>query len=397
MNFGHVDLSSLRKRAPLKWGRWPEGIISLSVADIDFSPPMEVRQAIEEWLDEERTSYGDYQGDPDLRALLAQKVKERNKIDVEPDDIVVVPGTMFAIFLACYLFLRPGDEAILSPSPVYGPFWANVRAAGATPVPHDLDMEDGFGFRLETLPGLITKTTRLIMVCNPNNPTGKVLSRSELEGIAELALKHDLIVFSDELYEDMIFEGEHISIASLSPEVVQRTITVYGISKSFGLSGYRVAYMVVPPQLRNRIVEATRRIMVHTDRLAQASLLGALRAYKTWVPALMAHLKEMRDRTVARLKSVEGLRCEFPQATPFVFPDMRSLGMTSQDLVRTFMEKAGVIVEPGSRFGESAEGFVRINVATSWGVLKEALDRLEHTIEELRLKRGGSEEVTGDV
>lgn len=383
MDFQHVDLSFLRQRALLKWGRWPEGVISLSVADIDYPPPAEIQKSVVEWLCQDRTPYGHYQGDEELRRLLAAKLRERNKIPATHEDILIVPGTMFAIFLVCYLFLRPGEEAILSPSPVYGPFWKNVEATGARPVPHDLDMEGGFGFRGEALPGLVTPRTRLLMVCNPHNPTGRVLAREELHVLARAALENDLVLFADELYEDMVFQGEHVSLASLGPEVYERTITVFGFSKAFGIPGYRVAYMVVPPGFRNRVVEASRRIIVHTDLLAQAAALGALRASSWWVPSLMAHLKEMRDRALERLGKIPGVRCEPPQATPFVFPDMRELGMSSEKLARFFLEQARVVVQPGHQFGPAGEGFVRLNVATSWDVLGEALERMERALAEL--------------
>jgi len=384
-DFHRVDLAYLRQRAQLKWGRWPEGVISLSVADIDYPPPPEIRETVAEWLSQDRTPYGHYQGDPLLRELLAEKVARENRIPVTPEDILVVPGTMFAIFLACYLFLEPGAEAVLSPAPVYGPFWKNVEATGARAVPHELEAHGGFRFMGETLGSLVNPRTRLLMICNPNNPTGRVLSREDLESLAEAALKNDLVVFSDELYEDMVFEGEHISIASLSPEVYQRTLTVFGFSKALGIPGYRVAYMVVPGRLRNMAVEATRRIIVHTDSLAQAAALGSLRARPWWVPSLMKHLEQMRELALDRLNRIQGVGCHRPQATPFLFPQIRDLGMSSGQMARFLLEKARVVVQPGDQFGAGGEGFIRLNMATSWEVLGEALDRMERAISQLRV------------
>lgn len=395
MDFEKTDISFLRTRAVLKWGRWPEDVISLSVADIDYPPPMEVREAVSRWLSEDRAPYGHYQGDSELREALAKKLEERNGLKVSPDDIVVIPGTMFAIFLVCYLFLEPGDEAIISPSPVYGPFWKNIEASRAKPVAHDLDMDDGFKFRPEALPGLVSSKTRLIMVCNPNNPTGRVLSRWELEAIARVAEENDLLIFSDELYEDMVFEGEHISIASIGEDVFRRTITVYGFSKAFGIPGYRVAYMVVPGRLRSKVVEATKRIIVHADTLAQAAAMGAMIAAKRWLPSLMSHLKEMRDRVTDRLNSIPGVRCCRPQATPFVFPDLRSFGMRSEEIGKLLLERAKVVLHPGSQFGPSGEGFMRLNFATSWSILGEALKRIELLLWDLGEKSENGKEKGG--
>ncbi len=385
MDFQRVDLDYLHRRALLKWGRWPQGVISLSVADIDYPPPPEIREAVAEWLAQDRTPYGDYQGDLQLRELLAEKLRTENRIPATAQDILVVPGTMFAIFLVCYLFLRPGDQAVLSPSPVYGPFWKNVEATGAEAIGHELEMEQGFRFRRDTLASLVNSRTRLIMVCNPHNPTGRVLDRGDLECIAQAALEKDLIIFSDELYEDMVFEGQHVSIASLSPEIFQRTITVFGFSKALGIPGYRVAYMVVPDKLRARVLEATRRIIVHADSLAQAAALGSLRARKWWVAALSDHLRQIRGLALNRLARIEGVRCQAPQATPFLFPEVRGLGMSSEETARFLLEKAAVVVQPGRQFGQAGEGFIRLNMATSWEVLQEALERVHKAVSGLGL------------
>lgn len=388
MDFQRVDLGFLRQRAVLKWGRWPEGVISLSVADIDYPPPPEIKEAVAQWLSQDRTPYGHYQGDPELREMLAEKVTKENGIPATADDILLVPGTMFAIFLVCYLFLKPGDQALLSPAPVYGPFWKNVEATGAQAVAHELAMDQGFAFKRHALEGLLNRRAKLIMVCNPHNPTGRVLDREDLESIARAALQQDLTIFSDELYEDMVFEGKHVSIASLSPEVSQRTITVFGFSKALGIPGYRVAYMVVPGRLRNIVLEATRRIIVHVDSLAQAAALGSLRARHWWVPALLSHLRQMRDLAVERLSQTGGIVCPRPQATPFLFPDIRGLGMSSQEAANFLLHKAAVVVQPGTQFGQGGEGFIRLNIATSWEVLREALERIENAVSLLRMLRG---------
>jgi aspartate/methionine/tyrosine aminotransferase len=384
VRFDRVDLHYLRLRAHQKWGRWDSDVISLSVADLDYPPPQEVQQAVERWLREERTPYGPPAGDPELREILARKVRRRNSIPATAEEILIIPGTMFGIFLACFLSLRPGDEAVLTPSPVYGPFWKNVRAMGATPVPHDLSLEPGFAYLKETLASRIGPKTRLLMVCNPHNPTGRVLRRDDLEAVARVALENDLTIFSDELYEDLVMEGEHISMASLGKEVLDRTITVFGFSKAFGIPGYRVAYLVVPPRLRDRAVEAMEHIMVHTDTLAQAAALGALEAGERWLKPLVEHLRDMRDRSLRRLEEMPGVACTPSQATPFLFVDVRSLGVSSEELCRRLLEEGRLVVQPGTHFGPSGEGFIRLNLATSWEVLAEAFHRMERVFHKMR-------------
>jgi aspartate/methionine/tyrosine aminotransferase len=383
MDFHKTDREYLFLRAPQKWGRWDRDVISLSVADIDYPPPGEIQDAVVRWLREDRTPYAHHQGEIELRQALADKVRERNGIPVSGDEILVIPGTMFGIFLACSLCLKPGDEAILTPSPVYGPFWKNVRGALAEPVPHELDMENAFVYRRETLESLVNPRTRLLMVCNPHNPTGRLLNRGDLEAIARVACDHDLLIFSDELYEDLIFDGEHLSMAALGDEVFERCLTVFGFSKAFGIPAYRVAYMVIPPSWKERALKVTKRIIVHTDTLAQGAAMGALEAQGPWIKAFVAHLKEMRDRSLGRIQRIPGLSCTPSQATPFLFPDIRTFKLSSQDLTDHLLNRGRVVVQPGSHFGPSGEGFVRLNLATSWDILDEAFDRMERALSEL--------------
>jgi aspartate/methionine/tyrosine aminotransferase len=387
VDFNAVDREFLSKRAFLKWGRWGEGFISLSVADADFPPPEEVDEEIRVWIEQKRTPYSHPQGEPELREALSEKIKSQNHIDVSAEDILVIPGTMFAIFLICYLVLRPGDEALVVPSPVYGPFWSNVKAAGARPIGHDV-VWDGhiFDFDPHAIEEKLTERTRLLMICNPHNPCGMVMKREWLDVVADAALRHDLWIFSDELYEDMVFDGTHISIASLGREIARRCFTVFGFSKAFGMSGYRVAYMVMPPKWKSPILEAASRIMVHTDTLAQAAAMGALKAADRWLNALRDHLDHMRHMAWEGLNEIPGIRCALPQATPFLFPDVSQLGMTSDEFKEYLMKEAKVVVQSGRKFGPSGEGFVRLNVATSPDILEEALHRMKSSLGALNHK-----------
>jgi aspartate/methionine/tyrosine aminotransferase len=317
--FDTIDREFLQTRAALKWGPWDRDVISLSVADIDFPVALEIKEAVIRAVNEDRTPYSAYGGDPDVLEAVCEKLNRVNRIAAAPDDVHMIPGTMFAIFLVCYYFLKPGDEALISPAPVYPPFIHNVRNAGAVPVFNPLDFQNGAGLDLDDLKARITPRTRLLMVCNPHNPTGRVLSLEELEGIARLAHEHDLLIFADELYEDMVFEGEHISLASLSEELYERTITVFGFSKAFGMPGYRIAYITTRCKHKKELKRRIHDMIVHADTLAQAAAKAALSEGKTWLCTFMTHLKEMRDFGVERLSTMQGLWCPVPQATPFCF------------------------------------------------------------------------------
>jgi aspartate/methionine/tyrosine aminotransferase len=382
-DFETVDKNFLFKRAALKWAPWPEDVISLSVADLDFAAPSEIKQGIIRSVNEDRTPYGSYGGDSDVLEVVCEKLNRVNRIAATPDEVHMIPGTMFAIFLVCYYFLKPGDEAIICPAPVYPPFIHNVLNAQAVPIFNPLDFQNGLKLDLDDLRSRITSRTKLLMVSNPHNPTGRVLSLSELEGIAQIAQEHDLLIFADELYEDMIFEGEHISMASLSGELFQRTVTVFGFSKAFGIPGYRIAYLVAGGKLMKDLKKRVHDIIVHTDTLAQAAAKAALTSGSSWLNTLMKHLRKMRDYGVERLSQISGIWCPAPEATPFLFPNTASFGMTSKEMSEYLKRKAKVIVMDGAEFGPQGEGFIRINFATSREVLKEAFDRMEEAFREV--------------
>ncbi len=381
-DFDSVDLKFLRKRSALKWGRWKDDVISLSVADLDFKAPEEIKEAVIRAATEDRTPYGPYGGDPDVLEVVCDKIRRINRIWATPDHVHMIPGTMFAIFMACYYFLKPGDEAVICPGPVYPPFIHNVLNAQAVPVFNPLDFHNHLSLDLDDLKRRITPRTRMLMVSNPHNPTGRVFTRKELEGIAEIAEKHDLLIFTDELYEDMLFEGEHLSIASLSDDLFRRTLTVFGFSKAFGIPGYRIAYIVTGGEFAAPLKKRIHDVIVHTDTLAQAAAKAALTTGSQWISKLMAHLKEMRDYGVERLTRIPGVFCPVPQATPFLFPDISGLGMTAKQLSEVLKEKAKVIVMDGAEFGPPGESYIRINFATSREVLKEAFDRIEKALKE---------------
>lgn len=378
--FENVDKAFLYKRAALKWAPWPKEVISLSVADLDFRAPRLIKEGIIHSVHEDRTPYSSYGGEADVVEAVCRKLNQVNHIPATPDDVHMIPGTMFAIFLSCYYFLKPGDEAVICPAPVYPPFIHNVLNAQAVPVFNPLGFGKGLKLDFDDLKSRINRKTRLLMVSNPHNPTGKVFSREELEGIARVAQEHDLLIFADELYEDMIFEGEHISMASLSSDLFERTLTVFGFSKAFGIPGYRIAYLASRGKFMKDLKRRIHDIIVHTDTLAQAAAKAALTSGKPWLEKLMAHLKMMRDRGLEMLSHIPGVWCPVPQATPFLFPNLSSFGMTSKKMTEYLKRKAKVIVMDGSEFGPPGEGFVRLNIATAPSLLEEAMTRIEEAV-----------------
>jgi len=379
-DFDTIDEEFLRTRAALKWGSWGRDVISLSVADIDFPAPREIKEGVIRALEQDRTPYGAYAGDPDVLEVVCEKLNRLNHIPATPDDVHMIPGTMFGIFLACYYALKPGDEAVICPAPVYPPFMENIENAHGVPVFNPLDFHNDLQLDLDDLKRRITPRTRLLMLSNPHNPSGRVFTREELEGIAQIAQQNNLLIFSDELYEDMIFEGEHISLASLSPDLFERTLSAFGFSKAFGIPGFRIAYLVCHGKHMQELKKRLHGMIVHTDTLAQAAAKAALTKGAPWLTRFMLHLKKMRDYALERVSAIPGIWCPVPQATPFLFPDITSFGMTSKDMTRFLQEKAKVIVQNGAEFGPPGQGHIRINFATAYPVLREAIDRIEKAL-----------------
>ncbi len=381
--FETIDEGFLRRRAVQKWGRWAEDVIPLSVADIDFQIPQEIKEGILRAVEEDRTPYAAHGGDPDVLEVVCEKLNRVNRIPATPEDVHMIPGTMFGIFLACYYALRPGDEAVICPAPIYPPFIENIENTQGTVVYNPLDFSNDLALDVDDLRRRITPRTRLLMVCNPHNPTGRVLSRKELEAIAGIAEENDLFVFVDELYEDMTFEGEHLSFASLSPDLFERTLTVFGFSKAFGFPGFRIAYIVNRGRHMKELKRRVHGIIVHTDTLAQAAAKAALTHGEPWLKSFRAHLMRMRDEALNRLSKIPGVWCPRPQATPFVFPNAASYGMTSRKMTSYLEKEARVIVQSGADFGPHGEGHIRINIATAPSVLQKAFDRIEAALEKL--------------
>lgn len=383
-DFETIDEEFLRRRAALKWSRWGEDVISLSVADMDFPAPREIKEGVIRALEEDRTPYGAYGGDPDVLEVVCEKLSRVNRIPATPDDVHMIPGTMLSIFLACYYALKPGDEAVICPAPVYPPFMENIENAQGVPVFNPLDFHNDLKLDLDDLKHRITPRTRLLMVSNPHNPSGRVFTREELEGIGQIAKENNLLIFSDELYEDMIFEGKHVSIASLDADLFERTLSAFGFSKAFGIAGFRIAYIVCHGKHMQEIKKRLHGMIVHADTLAQAAAKTALTNGTPWLERLMVHLREMRDYAIERLSAIRGVWCPVPQATPFLFPNLASFGMTSQEMTRHLEENAKVIVENGAEFGPPGEGHIRINFATAYPVLKEAFYRIEKVLMKIR-------------
>ncbi len=361
------------KAAALGSGR---DLIHLEVGRPHADTPEPIKQAAIAALLRGDVHYSELPGRPALRAALADKLRRRNGIAVEADQVLVTNGLTHAAFAAFLALLDPGDEAILL-APYYPQHIGKIELAGARPVIAPLDATDRFSIRPELIEPAVTPRTRAIVLVNPVNPTGRVYSRAELAGLADLAIRHDLMVIADEVYEDIVFDGaRHVSIASL-PGMAERTVSMFAFTKSYAMDGWRIGYLAAPVWLMPGLLKVTANDVAHVNSFVQAGALAAITGPEAVLADLVARDRARRDLMIERLNQMPGVRCALPEGTIYAFPDIRETGLASQDLADRILDQAGVVVEAGRFYGAAGEGHLRLCFGSeSEARLSEAMDRL---------------------
>lgn len=383
----HVNLPTLRKLAHnLRWATVPPDVIPLTAADPDFPCPPPVTEAIAKFLKDRYFSYGSPEGHPAFRESMARFFQQKRNIPSTPSSILPVDSAAFGIYITCRAFLKPGDEAIVF-DPVDFLFRYAIEAADARPVAHPIP--PGAPANFARLEELITPRTRLICLCNPLNPTGKVFTRSELLELGRIACRHDLVILSDEIWSDIIYEpNTFYSIAALDAEIRDRTITVTGFSKSYGLAGLRIgALMASNPDRYTRLFDASlHRSTVHgANLLSQVAATAALDECESWLREFVSHLHVMRDTCVASLNALPGFTCRPPDGCYVAFANVSGTGRDAAGIQELLFTKAKVAVVPGLAewFGPGASNHIRLSFATSAEILQDAMNRITLTIRNL--------------
>ncbi|QWK10104.1 MAG: pyridoxal phosphate-dependent aminotransferase [Thermoflexus hugenholtzii] len=363
-------------------------IIHLEIGEPDFDTPAHIKAAAVRALEEGWTHYTPAAGIPALREAIADYIRRTRGIPVGPEHVVVVPGGKPIMFFAILALVEEGDEVIY-PNPGFPIYESMIRFVGARPVPLRLRMENEFRVDVEELARLITPRTRMLILNSPANPTGGVLTREDLEAIAELCLKHDLVVLSDEIYSRILYEGEHISIASF-PGMLERTIILDGFSKTYAMTGWRLGYGVMPEPL----AEAVTRLMINsnscTAAFTQIAGIAALTGPQDDVDRMVAAFRERREVMVEGLNRLPGFRCLKPKGAFYAFPNIEGTGMSSRELAHYLLEEAGVAVLSGTAFGEYGEGFLRLSFANSIENIQKALERIEKALQRLPIRAAAS-------
>lgn len=384
-----VNLDVLKKRAyNLRWAEVDEGVIPLTAADSDFPAPREIADALIDYIKGGYFSYTPKRGFPEFKESIARALKVRKNEDISPDLILPIDSAARGMHIIANTILKPGDEALVF-DPVDFLFKTSMEAAGAKVNLFPMKFREDGTIDFDDVERYITPNTKMLGLCNPHNPLGKVYPIEDLDYLLQLSEKYGFYIMNDEIWSDIVYsDAEFKSICSLGSERNKRTLSVFGFSKSFGVAGLRAGCIYCQePEIFEKIVETS---LVDTtiggiSSLSQIAGIACLNKCYGWFDMFMEHLQSNRDYAVERLNKMPGVKCYKPQATFVLFPDVSEIPMESEKLVEYLKNEEKVFIVPGGKkfFGPGSEGHVRICLATSREILMEGLNRIEHGINKI--------------
>jgi aminotransferase len=349
-------------------------VISLGVGEPDFTTPKHIRQAGIQAIRDGETHYTSNYGTLALREAIADHLERRYGVRYDPHtEILVTVGVSEAVDITMRALLDPGDEVVI-PDPGYVAYEADVSLAGGTVVPVRTSVDDAFEVKADAIEHALTPRTKVILLGNPNNPTGAVIARAELERIAALAEDRDLLVLSDEVYSRLVYGAEHTCVAAL-PGMRERTILTDGFSKAYAMTGWRVGYLCAPSHLVEALLKVHQYAIMCAPTMSQAAALRALRHGEADVLAMVASYDERRTLMVRGLNEA-GLPCYEPHGAFYAFPAIAGTGLSSEEFADRLLHDEHVAVVPGSAFGEGGEGFIRCTYCAAREHIEEALARI---------------------
>lgn len=364
--------------------------ISLGVGEPDFDTPWHIREEGIYSLEKGRTFYTSNAGLKELKEEIHNYLERRCKVSYNPaNEILVTVGGSEAIDIAMRAMLNPGDE-VLIPQPSYVSYVPCAILAGGDPVAIELEAKDSFRLTPEKLSEKITPKSKLLVLPFPNNPTGAIMERSDLEKIAEIVLEHDLFVISDEIYSELTYgEEAHTTIAEL-PGMWERTVLINGFSKAYAMTGWRLGYACAPSLILSQMLKIHQFAIMCAPTTSQYAAVAALRDGDADVAYMRESYNQRRRYLMHRFEEM-GLECFEPLGAFYMFPSIKRFGMTSDEFATRLLQEEKVAVVPGTAFGDSGEGFLRISYAYSLESLKEALGRIERFVNRLDGKEEGKE------
>ena len=355
-------------------------VVHLEIGEPDFDTPANVVEAGCEALKGGWTHYGPSAGQPDLRSAIADYINRRGTA-YTPEQVVVTPGGKPVMFFVLLALLQEGDEAIY-PDPGFPIYRSMIDFSGATAVPLPLREANDFRLDVDELARLITPRTRLLIVNSPANPTGGVLEQSDLEAIARLAVAHDLIVLSDEIYAEILYEGEHHSVAAL-PGMQDRTVVLDGFSKTYAMTGWRLGYGLMPEMLVGHVAKLMVNSVSCTASAVQRAGLEALTGPQEEVRAMVDAFRRRRSLVVDGLNAIPAVSCVAPKGAFYAFPNISRTGLSSKAFADRLLDEFGVAALAGTSFGAHGEGYLRLSYANSEENLEKALARIEACVRSL--------------
>ena len=383
-----IGLSGIRKvnEKALAMEREGKKVIHFEIGRPDFDTPEYIKKAAEESLNRGEVFYTSNLGDMGLREAIAWKLNAQNHIPYKAENIMVSVGLSEAIFDSLMAVLDPGDE-ILVPDPVWMNYVNVPKVLGAVPVSYTLKEENSWQMDLEEIRGKITDRTKVLVLVTPNNPTGSTLTRETLEGLAKIAIEKDILVFADEVYERLIYDGaEHVSIASI-PGMLERTFTFNGFSKAYSMTGWRLGYVAAPVEYIKEVNKLHQNAVTCAPSFVQKAGIAALREEGDEVKEMVKEYKRRRDYAVKAINEIPGLSCSTPGGAFYIFINCREAcaksGKNCQELAEYLLENAGLAMVAGTVFGAAGEGFIRMSFANSYENIVEGVAKMKEAVEKL--------------
>ena len=349
-------------------------VIHLEIGQPDFPTPSHIKEAAVRALEDGHTGYGPSQGLPALRQAIAEKAGSLRGLRFSPEQVVVAPGAKALLFYTINALAGPGDE-VICPDPGFPAYQSVIGHSGATAVPLPLREKSGFRFDADEFRSLVSSKTRLVILNSPQNPTGGVLEREDLEVIAREAAEKDFLVLSDEIYLHFCYDSPFETIASLK-EAEGRVIIVDGFSKAYSMTGWRMGYAILPPGLVETFDLYNVNIASCACTFSQHAAIEALRGPQDSVSNMVSEFRTRRDYLVEALNAVDGISCTIPRGAFYAFANISETGMSSAEAASKLLDEAGVAVLSGASFGPCGEGYIRLSYATSMARLETAVERI---------------------
>jgi aspartate/methionine/tyrosine aminotransferase len=358
-----------------------EDVVHLEQGEPDFTTPKHILKAAVEATEKGFTHYTEIDGTLELRQAIAEKLDKENSIGADPQtEVTVTSGSQEAMLITALGFLNRGDEALIL-DPYYPAYYEDTLLAEAKPVLVPFCQGKNRTVEMEALESKITKKTKMIWMCNPSNPTGHVFSKQNLETIAEVAQRHNMIVFADEIYEKIVYDGtRHISIGSL-PGMEGRTITVNGFSKAYAMTGWRIGYMATGKKLSATLRKLHYYAALCPNSISQKAGVAALTGSQGCVQEMVTEYSRRRELVLNELNRIKSLYCCKPYGAFYVFPDFSSYEQSDEAFALRLLKEARVVTAPGSGFGKAGEGHLRISYSACYEQVKEGMSRIRACLE----------------